>query len=196
MHQKNKQAAQPSSAALHDDDDDDDDEDNADPFRDGEDDIDDDDVEGDAPHERVRGSWWRGVVRSRGKAGGDDSDDADDDDEEFGDFAMAEDDKGGDGADGPNVLLRPLAVHPAKESSRGLSGLWPFGSRGDRDKDKNKHEGDKEDPKDQVVVPALSEKREDDKRAVEVKEATSRTSIEEPDEEEVVVGAEALAGGS
>ncbi|PNY25058.1 Extragenic suppressor of kinetochore protein 1 [Tolypocladium capitatum] len=195
MHQKNNLAAQPSSATMHHDDDDD--EDNVDPFRDGEDDIDDDDAEGDAPHERVRGSWWRGVVRSRGKASGDDSDDADDDEDEFGDFAMAEDDKGGpgaDGSDGPNVVLRPLAVHPAKESSRGLSGLWPFGSRSD--KDKNKHEGDKDELKDEVVVPAVSEKREDDKQAVEVKEAASRTSIEEPDDEEVVAGAEGVAGGT
>ncbi|GJN76425.1 hypothetical protein PLIIFM63780_009959 [Purpureocillium lilacinum] len=190
MHQKNNQAAQPSSGTLHHDDDDDDD--NMDPFRDGEDEID-DDLEGDGHRDSGRGSWWRDVVRSKFKA--DDDSDADDDDEEFGDFAMAEEDKGDDeGA--PKVLLRPLAVHPAKESSRGLSGLWPFGSRSD--KDKSKQDGGREDSKGEVTVPASREKTDEDQSAVEVKEAANRMSIEEPDddEDEVVRGEESTSGAS
>ncbi|KAM4066312.1 SIT4 phosphatase-associated protein [Hirsutella rhossiliensis] len=188
MHQKNSHSMDGSSAMLHENDED---EDSSDPFRDGEDELE-DELSGNVAAEGGRGSWWRGVVRGRSKKDDDDSDDGDDD-EEFGDFAMAEDDKGREGESGSHVLLRPLAVHPAKESSRGLSGLWPFGSRGDRDK--NKHEGEKEGVKRQEAAPATSEKTEDDGPAVEVKEATNRTSIEEPDEEEVVIGAERLAGG-
>ena len=133
------------------------------------------------------------MVRSKFKA--DDDSDADDDDEEFGDFAMAEEDKGDDeGA--PKVLLRPLAVHPAKESSRGLSGLWPFGSRSD--KDKSKQDGGREDSKGEVTVPASREKTDEDQSAVEVKEAANRMSIEEPDddEDEVVRGEESTSGAS
>ncbi|KJZ79736.1 hypothetical protein HIM_01205 [Hirsutella minnesotensis 3608] len=193
MHQKNNHETRGSSATLRDDDDDD--EDRTDPFRDGEDELD-DDLDGNGAPDGGRGSWWRGVVRGRSRNEDEDEDDSDEedgDDEEFGDFAMAEDDKGKDEESTPHVLLRPLAVHPAKESSRGLSGLWPFGSRSD--KDKNKSESEK-DGKGTNAAMAAGEKTEEDRNAVEVKEAASRTSIEEPDEEEVVVGAEGLAGTS
>lgn len=186
MHQKNNQTAQPSSATLHHDGDEDDDN-TMDPFRDGDDDIDDDDdLDVDVVRDGGRGSWWRGMVGRKSNADNDDSDEADEDEDEFGDFAMAEDDKAGEVANKDQLVLRPLAVNPAKEtSSRGLSGLWPFGSRSDSSR--SKREEDDADLTDEVVVPA-DEKKAEDNNAVEVKEATSRTSIEEPDDEEVVVG--------
>lgn len=189
MHQKNNQSAQPSSATLHHNGDEDDG--NAvDPFRDGDDDIDDDDdddddLEADVAQESGRGSWWRSMVGGKGNT--DDLDEGDEDgEEEFGDFAMAEDEKSSGGVD-DNLVLRPLAVHPAKESSRGLSGLWPFGSRSDS---KTRRDDDKEGSKREDVASTAEKKGAgEDSKAVEVKEATSRTSIEEPDEDEVVIGA-------
>lgn len=192
MHQKSNQSAQPSSATLHHNGDEDDD--NAvDPFRDGDDDIDDDDdddLAADVAQESGRGSWWRSMVGGKGNA--DDSDEGDEDgEEEFGDFAMAEDEKSGGGVN-DDLVLRPLPVHPAKESSRGLSGLWPFGSRSDS---KTRREDDREGSKREEDVASTAEKKGagEDSKAIEVKEATSRTSIEEPDEDEVVIGA---AGGT
>ncbi|KAK2478937.1 hypothetical protein H9L39_08311 [Fusarium oxysporum f. sp. albedinis] len=165
MHQKNNQAQ--SSGNLSNDDDDDD-ENPTDPFADTEEDFDDDDqTQGDE-----RGAWWRDVVRDRGgKPDGNESDDErdDDDDDEFGDFAMPED-------DAQNVI-RPQPVNPAKEgsaSTRGLSGLWPFGlSKVEKEK-----EGSRQ---------AAEEGKDDEVKAVEVKEAKRRTSIEDPDDDEVVV---------
>lgn len=175
MHQKGGQSAQPSSATPHVDDDNDEDENPSDPFADTEEDLDDDN-DGDG-----RGSWWRDVVKTRGPPDGNDSDDEreGEDEDEFGDFAMAEEDKAG----GDKVLLKPLAVNPAKESSRGLSGLWPFSSKNDKDKDKDKQGG--EGSREQAVDDDLNDGNE--KQAVEVKAAKRRTSIEEPDDEEVVV---------
>ncbi|KAF5977092.1 Sit4p-associated protein [Fusarium bulbicola] len=165
MHQKNNQAQ--SSGNLSNDDDDDD-ENPTDPFADTEEDFDDDDqTQGDE-----RGAWWRDVVRDRGgKPDGNESDDErdDDDDDEFGDFAMPED-------DAQNVI-RPQPVNPAKEgsaSTRGLSGLWPFGlSKAEKEK-----EGSRQ---------AAEEGKDDEVKAVEVKEAKRRTNIEDPDDDEVVV---------
>lgn len=183
MHQKNNQAAQSSSATFHHDGDEDDDN-TMDPFRDGDDDIDDDDdLDVDDVQDGGRGSWWRSMVGRKSSAENGDSDEADEDEDEFGDFAMAEDDKGGD-SNREQLVLRPLAVNPAKESSRGLSGLWPFGSRNDS---KSKREEDAQDAQDEVVVSGDG-KQAEDRKAIEVKEAASRTSIEEPDEEEVVIG--------
>ncbi|KAI6763370.1 hypothetical protein HG531_013267 [Fusarium graminearum] len=169
MHQKNNQAQ--SSGNLSNDDDDDDN--TADPFADTEEDFDDDDQPQD---DDGRGAWWRDVVRDRGgKPDGNESDDErdDDDDDEFGDFAMPEDDAAGD-----QSVLRPQPVNPAKEAStRGLSGLWPFGlSKAEKEKEGNKSAVEEE------GTPAA-----DDTKAVEVKEAKRRTSIEDPDDDEVVV---------
>ncbi|KAG5981231.1 hypothetical protein E4U55_003174, partial [Claviceps digitariae] len=203
MHQKNNQSSQPFSAALHpnggEGEAEDDDEDPAvDPFRDGDDDIDDDDdddddldADADAAQEGGRGSWWRSMV-GRKTHNADDSDEGDEDEEqeeeeeeEFGDFAMAEDDKSSSGEvliD--NLVLRPLPVNPAKESSRTLSGLWPFGSRSDS---KTRQEDDKEDATGHDTCTAAQQGNTagQDGQAIEVKEATNRTSIEEPDEDEV-----------
>ncbi|RGP60016.1 extragenic suppressor of kinetochore protein 1 [Fusarium sporotrichioides] len=172
MHQKNNQAQ--SSGNLSNDDDDDDNP--TDPFADTEEDFDDDDQ----PQDDGRGAWWRDVVRDRGgKPDGNESDDErdDDDDDEFGDFAMPEDDAAGD-----QSVLRPQPVNPAKEAStRGLSGLWPFGL--------SKAEKEKEGHKSTVEEEGISAagKADDDTKAVEVTEAKRRTSIEDPDDDEVVV---------
>lgn len=185
MHQKNNQVAQPSSATMHHEGDEYDNN-TTDPFRDDNDDMDDDDdLDVDVVQDGGRGSWWRGMVGRRSSADDGDSDEADEDDDEFGDFAMAEDDKSGGTSNKEQLVLRPLAVNPAKESSRGLSGLWPFGSRSESNKAKRDEEG--HGLKDEVVESA-DEKKGEDYRAIEVREATSRTSIEEPDEEEIVVG--------
>lgn len=173
MHQKNNQAAQSSSSASRDDDPDDN---PSDPFADTEEDLDDDDDSA----QDARGSWWRGVVRRKDKPDPNDSDDEpNSDDDEFGDFAMAEDDNDG------KVVLRPLAVNPAKEGSRGLSGLWRFGLS-KVEKEKEFLHDDKPGFDDDFA--SFDEKPEEEgKRAIEVKEAKRRTSIEDPDDEEVVV---------
>lgn len=180
MHQKNNQLAQPSSATLHNDNDEDDD-DLKDPFGDGEDDLDEDlDEDDDGTNDIGRGSWWRGVVGKKDRLEDEDTDE----DEEFGDFAMAEEEDGRE-----KVLLKPLAVNPAKESSRGLSGLWPFGSRTDKDKP-----SEKGDDSNDVIVPVFEDKGKEKQQAVEVKEATSRTSIEDAEDEDGDTGAEILVG--
>ncbi|KAJ2971223.1 hypothetical protein NQ176_g7799 [Zarea fungicola] len=119
---------------------------------------------------------------------------------------MAEDEKGSSGGgrtDGSpeKVLLKPLAVNPMKEAARGLSGLWPFGSRVETTTTSN-DEGE-------VVVStsagggvggtASDEDDDDDvdnggKRPVEAKEGLHRMSIDEDDDEEVVVNV--IAGSS
>lgn len=178
MHQKNNQTAEPSSATLHDVDDGDDD--LRDPFADGEDDLDDDD---DILGDGGRGSWWRGVVRrkiSEEERGSDDGNDHDDD-EEFGDFAMAEDEN--EKGDEENVVLKPLAVNPAKEGNRGLSGLWPFGSKSDKEK---QTEGTADASPVDISSEKKTEPEPEQPSAVEVKEAKRRTSIEDPDEEEPI----------
>ncbi|KAH0527109.1 hypothetical protein TsFJ059_002143 [Trichoderma semiorbis] len=183
MHQKNNQTAQATSATVHDDNDDDDDDNLEDPFGDGEADID-DDLDDEMSGNIGRGSWWRGVVNRRS---GLEEEDSDDDEEEFGDFAIPEEDKGGDGQDQDNVVLKPLAVHPPRESSRGLSGLWPFGSRAE----KEKSEGKDEQKGDDDARMAGEGDEEPEKRAIEVKEAQRRTSIEDDDDDdETNVGTE------
>lgn len=209
MHQKGGQASSlPGVAFLPDEDGDEEtgtgpcsgDEDRAEPEG---------DVEGRARDDGRRESWWRGVVASSSSLprhrGDDSSDNGDDDDEEedeedeFGDFAMAEDDhKTGEEGSRDEIFLRPLSGSPVKESSRGLSGLWPFGSRAGREMKKQGREEETLPAADEVLVPAMRSSREDeleeDERAVEVRAAARRTSIEDPDEEEIVVGAEILAG--
>ncbi|KAL2214585.1 hypothetical protein CC79DRAFT_1363349 [Sarocladium strictum] len=169
MHQKNNQTAAPLSASFENDDDDD----GRDPFADA-DDLDDDEGEASA-HGGGRGAWWREAVEPADK-------NSSDEDEDFGDFAVAEGDKAA-ADDGEKVVLKPLAVNPAKDAStRGLSGLWPFsktdvkdegeGSAGASSTSNAPHSGD-----DAARSPG----------PVEVKEAKRRTSIEDPEDEEVVV---------
>ncbi|KAK7218222.1 hypothetical protein V2G26_006225 [Clonostachys chloroleuca] len=180
MHQKNNQATEASSATLHEFDDEDD-SNIANPFADGDDDFDDDDDQ-DTLGDSGRGAWWRGVVRRPGNDDFKDSDDENDhdDDEEFGDFAMAGDEKANN--DSPeNLVLKPLAVNPAKEGSRGLSGLWPFGAKSEKEK-----HAEEDDTKAQGIATGV----ENDSSAShppQVIEAKRRTSIEDPDEDEVVV---------
>lgn len=141
----------------------------------------DDDLDDDMSNNLGRGSWWRGVVGQRN--GLEDDDSEDDDEEEFGDFAMAEEEKSGDGQDDDNVVLKPLAVHPPRESSRGLSGLWPFGSR---DKGGKAEEGKEELKGEGEGEGQAAEERDDEpgKGAIEVREAQRRTSIEDDDDDD------------
>lgn len=199
MHQKKSQSFQPSSEALYRGGDDEDN--TVDPFRDGDDDLDDDDdddddVEDDELQVNIgrgssRGSWWRSMVGKKVNNEGDDSDEADEDEDEFGDFAMAEEDNKTDGgASADSLVLRPLPINPAKESSRGLSGLWPFGSKSDS-RAKREHESEGHKIEDMTFA---GDKQREGRKAIEVKEAVSRTSIEEPDDDEVMVGVGAAAG--
>ncbi|KOS20145.1 hypothetical protein ESCO_006322 [Escovopsis weberi] len=190
MHQKNNQAAQASSTTVletHDErgaaNENMHETDLADPFGDVEeeeelDDLDEEDMAG----QFGRGSWWREVVHRQAEGGEMNDDDHDDDDddggeEEFGDFAMAETDKAAaddkDSLEGEKdkVLLKPLAVHPSGGSGRGLIGLWPFGSRSD----KEKSEEPKEDRKSDLVVPILKR----DAAATEMKAGGEETGAED-----------------
>ena len=175
-----------------------------DPFADAGDDFEEEEDAEASAGNGERGAWWRGVVGRRGKIDGSDSDeDGGDEDEEFGDFAMAEDEKGGDAGSDEKVVLKPLAVNPGKDSSRGLSGLWPFSSKPSREdgRDKEREGGSQE-----LLAPAVSKEElfsptnvefartQPERHAVEVKEATRRTSIEDPDEDDEAFGAEGMAG--
>lgn len=139
-------------------------------------------------------------------------------DEEFGDFAMPDSSTaaGGSGssgfdADREKVLLKPLPVHPpgGVGNNKGLMGLWPFtkkdkeggeagaegadasekaaGEGAEKEGDgegeaKEKEVGEKEADEAPVVL------SEDGEKVQAAREATRRTSIEEPDEgDEVVV---------
>ncbi|KAK0382931.1 hypothetical protein NLU13_8847 [Sarocladium strictum] len=175
MHQKNNQTSSAQSASFENDDDEDD---GRDPFADG-DDLDDDGGEASA-HGGSRGAWWRAAVDPDEKAN------SSDEDEEFGDFAMAEEDKAT--ADrGENVVLKPLAVNPAKDAStRGLSGLWPF---------TNKVDAKAEEEDDDAEAASSGTGTTSGERSgtagtlgpIEVREAKRRTSIEDPEDEEVVI---------
>jgi hypothetical protein len=205
MHQKSNNAEQSSFAAGLDADEDKADElddDQLDPFADADDNFDDDDDDDlVTTGNGARGAWWRGVV---GRSDNKDEDGSDDD--EFGDFAMAEGEEGGKGETSDDkVVLKPLPVHPAKESNRGLGGLWPFSALGDKDKPKEA-DTDGEPAKQDTLAPAISKEElisptyaefgkdeGEESKAVEVKEATRRTSIEGDDDDDVYSG-EFMAG--
>ncbi|KAL9946158.1 hypothetical protein ACHAP6_004451 [Verticillium nonalfalfae] len=144
----------------------------------------------------ARGSWWRGMVRRKQNERfetAEDSDserEGDDDDEEFGDFAMPEVESAPGTDPNEKVLLKPLAVHPGGSQVQGktaFNGLWPFGTKDEKDETagaelhddrREKEEGSGED-----VGPMTAREN----RVQEAVEAKRRTSIEDPDEEEVVV---------
>ncbi|KAI0515172.1 SAPS-domain-containing protein [Xylaria bambusicola] len=181
------------------------------PFEDdGEDEVDDDSDDGlgddgdnaDAwPSRATRGGWWRSTLRSREKFGDgrDDSDsdkddraaaeDDDDDDDEFGDFAMPEANKDSAQAKG-SVIVKPLPVHPPPHNpkSSSFTSLWPFGS-----KEKEKQKGEEPTGTGEATDSAADDYDHDNDNGNEhtkikaTHEAARRTSIEDPDEDEVVV---------
>lgn len=138
-----------------------------------------------------------------------DEDDDDIEDEEFGDFAMPEvEGRGKDTAQGgaitgidparEKILLKPLPVHPSavKSGVSPFSGLWPFSTQTFKAKDKeddgaadpDKTPTAEKAPEFPVVVGQGGEEvvGEDGQRIDRAVEAKSRTSIEDPDEDEVV----------
>ncbi|KAI5920856.1 SAPS-domain-containing protein [Camillea tinctor] len=180
------------------------------PFEDDGEDVDDDsdDGLGDDDHNdswnagAPRGSWWRGALRRGNERFGDGRDDSDsdndvkaegeDEDEEFGDFAMPEVDKDNDSKNN-SVIVKPLPVHPPSQhqKSSAFTSLWPFGSK-DKDKDKEKEkekQRGKEGDEAAADVPDMPGEitGDDGKKIKSTHEAARRTSIEDPDEEEVVV---------
>ncbi|KAK3386045.1 hypothetical protein B0H63DRAFT_523370 [Podospora didyma] len=153
---------------------------------------------------------------------GDEDDEEEMEDEEFGDFAMPEVMEGGapmppssggliSGIDPARekILLKPLPLHPTTGSKTSVSspfgGLWPFSSQGFGSKEK-KDENDEPSGGDSGVVDeTLSEEPielgddgmigEDGKRIDRAIEAKRRTSIEDPDDDEVVIGEEIISVG-
>ncbi|KAH6695732.1 SIT4 phosphatase-associated protein-domain-containing protein [Plectosphaerella plurivora] len=144
----------------------------------------------------------------------DKEDNGDEDDEEFGDFAMPEAEPAPGTDPNDRVLLKPLAVHPggAGQGKTGFSGLWPFGAKDAQD---NSTAGSPDAPKPLDVI-TLDEKdssatnepaveaaakdeaatlpaapdaptKEEPEKIQAAVEAKRRTSIEDPDEDEVVV---------
>ena len=187
------------------------------PFEDDAEDVDEDDDSDDGLgnesgnpggtwNSQGRGGWWRGALAHREERFGDgrdddsdsDKDDAADEDEEFGDFAMPEvDGEGNASPDKTNVIVKPLPVHPPSQNpkSSAFTSLWPFSSPGfgtSKDKDKER-EKDKENPakSDEAGTVLTGEQSavtgDDGKKIKSTHEAASRTSIEDPDDEEVVV---------
>jgi hypothetical protein len=176
------------------------------PFEDdGEDEVDDDsddglgdgDNGGESWNTGSRGGWWRGALQRGKEKFGDGRDDSDsnsdkdevagggDDDEEFGDFAMPEVEREGDGGDKESVIVKPLPVHPPSQNqkSSAFTSLWPFGSKEkDKDKQKSKEGSESEQGEEPPDV-----RGEDGEKIRSTHEAARRTSIEDPDDEEVVV---------
>ncbi|KAI0008779.1 SAPS-domain-containing protein [Xylariaceae sp. FL0662B] len=156
-----------------------------------------------------RGSWWRGALR-RGKEkfgdGRDDDSDSDkdeparanvedEDDEEFGDFAMPEVNKnvaaGNNEKSNSGVIVKPLPVHPPSQNqkSSAFTSLWPFGSK-DKDREKEKQKGKESEGQFTGDVGAETPNEitgDDGEKIKRTHEAARRTSIEDPDDEEVVV---------
>ena len=202
----------PRNPFADDDDDDDDDYDD-----DGVIDSDDDDEDRAAPPPSTlrswssRGAWWREVLTRTGKGprnkgqghsdgDGDDNDSIGDeedetgstgaeDDEEFGEFAMPKmtsaveksparagdsnaSEEGSEEGDkeAEKVILKPLPVHPPTGKT-GFGSLWPFG--GEKKEEGEKTDVEKKPPGEEGIKPAI--------------EAKKRTSIEEADEDEVMV---------
>ena len=145
----------------------------------------------------------------------DSSDEAED--EEFGDFAMPERDEGGGAsssaaaagapgggsgfdADRERVLLKPLPVYPLAAGAGKRSSLWPFGSK-ERPRDDapsvsgaglppSSAAADKDAEGTHAEFEITEEPEvlgEDGHRVSRVVEAKARKSLEEPDEDEVVV---------
>ncbi|KAK8078346.1 hypothetical protein PG996_004516 [Apiospora saccharicola] len=204
MHQKSSVATSSQSAEIENGDDDDDelkltrepDSILRDPFGDDneEDDDDSDDGlgeggEGGSWNSQGRGSWWRGALTRGGSEkfgdGRDDDSDsekdevAEDDDEEFGDFAMPEVEKEGGDGEKANVI---------NQKSSAFTSLWPFSSPGFGSKEKEKEKGKVEEGSSSSEKATTSEVTGDDGEKIKrTHEAASRTSIEDPDDEEVVV---------
>ncbi|GAP92261.1 putative sit4 phosphatase-associated protein [Rosellinia necatrix] len=180
------------------------------PFEDdGEDEVDDDSDDGlgedggnmDAWDSRPsRGGWWRNTLQRNRERFGDGRDDSDsekedraeaddDDDDEFGDFAMPDADNGESSHSKASVIVKPLPVHPPSHNPKGsaFTSLWPFGSK------------EKEKPKGEEAAVATTstgmagdaarevEAGEHDTKIKATHEAARRTSIEDPDEDEVVI---------
>ncbi|KAK8092185.1 Sit4 phosphatase-associated protein [Apiospora kogelbergensis] len=215
MHQKSSVAATSQSAEIENGEDDDDelkltrepDSILRDPFGDdAEEDNDSDDElggEGGEWNQQARGSWWRGALsrQSNEKFGDGRDDDSDsekdeaakDDDEEFGDFAMPEVEKEGGNDEKANVIVKPLPLHPPSQNqkSSAFTSLWPFSGPGFGSKEKEKEKSKVEEgtsSSGSSEKPASSEiTGEDGEKIKRTHEAASRTSIEDPDDEEVVV---------
>ncbi|KAI0395668.1 SAPS-domain-containing protein [Xylariaceae sp. FL0594] len=147
--------------------------------------------EGGVPHDwaaRISRRWFPQAFRRERELFGDGRDDsdsdqeeravADDDDDEFGDFAMPETDKGND-QNKAGVIVKPLPVHPPPHNPKSstFTSLWPFGSKeqpaGEEPAtDRGGGATDGDDGNDRIKA---------------THEAKRRTSIEDPDEEEVVL---------
>ncbi|KAI1174215.1 SAPS-domain-containing protein [Nemania sp. FL0916] len=180
------------------------------PFEDdGEDEVDDDSDDGLGEDEgntdpwdsrTSRGSWWRSTLqrgRERFGDGRDDSDsdkedhaEADDDDEdEFGDFAIPEADQRDNEQSRASVIVKPLPVHPPPPNpkSSAFTSLWPFSSK-ERDKEKEKAKGEEEAAAAMTAEAASEAETHDHDTTIRTThEAARRTSIEDPDEDEVIL---------
>lgn len=145
-----------------------------------------------------------------------DKEDNDEDDEEFGDFAMPEAEPAPGTDPNERVLLKPLALHPggAGQGKTGFSGLWPFGAKEAQEKEAadaadapepsgvitldEKEKTTPEQPAEEgkagieaapAAAPAVPDAlaTEGGEKVQAAVEAKRRTSIEDPDEDEVVV---------
>ncbi|KKF96587.1 Extragenic suppressor of kinetochore protein 1 [Ceratocystis platani] len=157
-----------------------------------------------------RGAWWRGAISGGQQEGNSDSDGDMDNDEEFGDFAMPEVESTStseaspvNSSGGNNVpILKPLAVHPVSGASTpfgavqkaGLSSLWPFGpsfSNAGSGSSSTHIEGISPFEAQELGTMTMPEDSEvtgeDGSRVSRTVEAKRRTSLEDPDDEEVVV---------
>lgn len=142
-----------------------------------------------------RGGWWRSTLQRGRERFGDGRDDSDsdredpgeqddDEDDEFGDFAMPETDNKDNDSSRTSVIVKPLPVHPPPHNpkSSAFTSLWPFGS-----KEKERAKGE------DSVAPATAEAaseteiHDDEAKIKTTHEAARRMSIEDPDEEEVVL---------
>ncbi len=145
------------------------------------------------------------------------------DDEEFGDFAMPEveggqsDNQPGEAVTGidpsrDKILLKPLPVHPSasKTGPSPFGSLWPFSSQGFGAKDrKDEKESSESEEAENMSTDGASEEKNVSEEPVEIEEpvvgedgqkidraieAKRRTSIEDPDEDDVDIDEEIIVG--
>ncbi|TRX91032.1 hypothetical protein FHL15_008014 [Xylaria flabelliformis] len=144
-----------------------------------------------------RGGWWRSTLQRSRERFGDGRDDSDSDkedqagaedeeDDEFGDFAMPETNNNKDNDQTKaGVIVKPLPVHPPPHNpkSSAFTSLWPFGSK---EKDKEKPKGE-ESTTAATAEPLDETANDNDTKIKTTHEAARRTSIEDPDDDEVVL---------
>ncbi|KAI1112933.1 SAPS-domain-containing protein [Nemania sp. NC0429] len=148
-----------------------------------------------------RGGWWRSTLqrgrerfgdgRDDSESDGEDAGEQEDDEDEFGDFAMPETENKATDANRASVIVKPLPVHPPPPNAKSstFTSLWPFSSK---EKEKERAKGEEPAGPGPGSASGQEAASEVEVQGQEAKirtthEAARRMSIEDPDDEEVVL---------